>query len=134
MTAQPLRDGDPNPATSGGRGERLLVDELSEQLSRTRSLLTAGPESVAERALDHMGSQAEAEGRVAAERAVREPLAQPDRFPEAHQLVMQALEVLDRHGSSGAHVKHLWFLAPLAEQLIERVAGFIAGSYAKSII
>ena len=134
MTVEPLREGDSAPAHRARLGDRLLLDELTEQLGRTRSLLTSSPEAAAERALDRMGGQSEVEARIAAELAVTEPLAQPGRFPEAHRLAMHALEVLDRYGSRGVQVKRLWFLSPVAEQLIEMVADYIVQSFAEGVV
>jgi hypothetical protein len=114
--------------------ELLLVDELTDQLNRTRQLLTGSPEEAAERALARIGGETEIETRIAVELAVREPLAQPDRFPEAHRLVMRALEVLDREGFRNPTLPRLGPLEPVAEFAVEFVTEYIVKSYAEGIV
>jgi hypothetical protein len=115
------------------RPDELLLDELTDQLDRTRRLLTGSPDEAAEQALARLGGDAETEARIAAELAYRTPLAQPDRFPEAHRLVMRALEVLDREGSRDPRVPRLGPVTPLAELAVEFVAEYIVKSYAAGV-
>ncbi len=114
--------------------ELLLVDELTDQLNRTRQLLTGSPEEAAERALERLGGEAEVEARIAVELAAREPLAQPDHFPEAHRLTMRALEVLDREGFRNPTLPRLGPLEPVAEFAVEFVTEYIVKSYAEGIV
>ena len=114
--------------------ETPLLDDLTDQLDRTRKLLTAGPEDAAELALDRFAGQAEIEARIALELAVREPLALPDRFLEAHRITMRALEVLDREGTREPPVPNIGPLKPIAASAIEFVADYIVNSYAQTII
>lgn len=121
------------PPDENRRPDELLLDQLTEQLDRTRRLLTGSPEAAAEAALARAGAEQEAEARITAELAFREPLAEPDRFPEAHRVVMGALEVLDREGSRNPRVPNLGPLTAVAEAAVELVAEYIVRSYAGSI-
>jgi len=115
-------------------GDQLLIDELSEQLNRTRGLLRRSPDEVAEQALAAGGRDATVELRITAALSAQSTLAAPDRFPEAHRLAMRALEVLDREGSRDAGAPGLGPLKPLAEPAVELVADYIVSSFAKNVV
>jgi hypothetical protein len=115
------------------RPDELLLDELTDQLERTRALLSGNPEAVAARALERMGSEDEMEARLAAELAVAVPLAAPERFPEAHRLAMRALEVLDREGTRPPDVPKLGPVGPIAGLVVGFVVKFIVKAYAGAI-
>ncbi|MBA4179958.1 MAG: hypothetical protein C0506_05150 [Anaerolinea sp.] len=112
----------------------LLLDELTDQLERTRRLLRGETEEAAEAALARFSGQAEVEARIAAELAVSAPLAQPDRFGEAHRLAMRAVEVLEREGSRSPRVPRLGPLRPVVEAGAEYIAEYIVKSYAENIV
>jgi hypothetical protein len=116
------------------RPDELILDELTDQLDRTRRLLTGSPEQVAEQALELLGGQREVEARIAADLAATGPLAEPDRFGEAHRLAMRALEILDRDGARDPPVPRVGPLKPLAEFGVEVVSKYIVRSYASDII
>ncbi|MGH2609838.1 MAG: hypothetical protein ACRDHF_12235, partial [Tepidiformaceae bacterium] len=99
------------------------------------SLLRGSADKAAERALARFGGQREVETRIAAELADRRPLAAPERFLEAHQITMHALEVLDRDGFRDPPVpRWLGPLRPAAALASEFVAEYIVKSYAQSIV
>lgn len=112
-----------------------LLDELTEQLERTRQLLTQSPEAAAAAALERFAGASEDEARIARALAATGPLAAPQRFLEAHRLAMRALEVLDREGARNVRVSR-WFgpLRPLAEFGAEFVAAYIVKTYAQDVI
>ena len=112
----------------------LILDDLVDQLDRTRSLLLGRSEVAVEEALAAIGGQSEVETRIAAALAATAPLAQPERFAEAHRLTMRALEVLDREGSRDPRVPHLGPLTPLAEKAVEYVAEYITSAFARSVV
>ena len=116
------------------RPDELLLEGLTDQIDRTRGLLTGSPDAAAVRALERMGREAEAEARIAAELAVRAPLAQPDRFAEAHRLAMRALEVLDREGAGSPRVPNLGPVTPLAQMGVAFVTDYIVKAYASSVV
>lgn len=115
------------------RPRGLILDELTEQLDRTRRLLAASPEDAAEVALSRLREE-EAERRIAAGMAERAPLAEPDRFPEAHRLAIHALEVLDREGSRDPKVPRLGPLTGMAQVVVEFVAQYLVKSFASDIV
>ncbi len=119
--------------TSPRRPDELLVDQLAEQLDRTRQLLTGNPEEAAEAAISRLGAEAETEARIAIELAAVAPLADPERFPAAHRLAVRALEVLDREGFRNPPVGRLGPARVVAEPVVEFIAEFIVKSYAESI-
>jgi hypothetical protein len=110
-----------------------LIDELTEQFERTRSLLTGSPEDAAEAALLRFTGEKELEARIAVELASATPIAYPARFGAAHRSVMRALEVLDREGSRHPAVPNFGPLKPVAEAGVEFIAQYIVKSYAESI-
>jgi hypothetical protein len=75
----------------------LLLDDLAEQLNRFR-LLPGGSEADAERVLAGLTPASAREREATKELADRQILAHPDRFEDAHHLLVKALEVFDRHG------------------------------------
>lgn len=115
------------------RPRGLILDELTEQLDRTRRLLAASPEDAAEVALSRLREE-EAERRIAAGMAERAPLAEPDRFPEAHRLAIHALEVLDREGSRDPKLPRLGPLTGMAQVVVEFVAQYLVKSFASDIV
>lgn len=112
-----------------------LLDELTEQLERTRQLLTHSPEAAAAAALERFPGESEDEARIARDLAAIGPLAAPHRFLEAHRLVIRALEVLDREGARNVRVSR-WFgpLRPMAELGAEFVATYIVKAYAQDVV
>jgi len=122
------------PPRAPRRPDELLLDELTDQLDRTRSLLTGSPADVAERALGRIGGDSEADARLASDLARSTPLAAPARFEEAHRLVMRAIEVLDRDGSRNPPVGGFAPLRAIALPAVEFVAEFIVRSYTKRVV
>ena len=114
-------------------GDRLLLDDLQEQLLRTRQIILDSPESAAEAALDQFGSDSEADAKIATALADTTTLAEPDRFMEAHRLTMHALEVLNREGSHNPPVRRFGPLKVIVEPAVEFVAEYIVKSYAEGV-
>ncbi len=113
--------------------ETPILDQLTDQLDRTRRLLAGDAEEAAEAALARFGDDASMEARIAVELAVTDSLASPERFPEAHRIVIRALEVLDREGSRNPRVPNLGPLSVVVEFVVEYVARYIVKSYAQDV-
>lgn len=112
-----------------------IFDDLTEQLERTRKLLTSSPDAAAEAALARFTGEAEAEARIAADLSAAEVLAHPAQFLGAHRLAMRSLEVLDREGSRDGGVSRRFGPArPFARRGVEYVAEYIVKSYAASAV
>ena len=86
------------------RPAELVVEELTEQLEQTRRLLLKGTGAVVDRSFQQFQDDAATERAIAADLADRKAVAQPEQFPDSHRSVIHALEVLERHGSSGIQV------------------------------
>jgi hypothetical protein len=126
--------GDTQPETTPPSGETIL-DDLAEQLERTRRLLTSNPGSVAEEALSRFSGDTEVEARIAVNLASTGPLSDPERFLEAHRLALRALEILDREGSrTAAMPRRLGPLRPLFGTLVGFVVRYIVKSFSASTV
>lgn len=111
----------------------LLLDDLAAQLNRFR-LLPGGSEADAERVLAGLTPASPREREATKELADRQILAHPDRFEDAHHLMVKALEVFDRHGWRGPKLPR-WMgpLRPLAQIGVEQVTRVIVRSYARTV-
>jgi hypothetical protein len=57
------------------------------------------------------------------------PLHHPDRFEEAHRIMMRGIEVLDRNGPRPAKVPNVGPLRPVAQWLVQQVSRWIIKSH-----
>jgi hypothetical protein len=111
----------------------LLLDDLAAQLNRFR-LLPGGSEADAERVLAGLTPASPREREATKELADRQVLAHPDRFEDAHHLMVKALEVYDRHGWRGPKLpRWLGPLRPVAQIGVEQVTHLIVRSYARTV-
>jgi hypothetical protein len=124
----PGSDASPERARTG-----LLLDDLAAQLNRFR-LLPGGSEADAERVLAGLTPASPREREATKELADRQVLAHPDRFEDAHHLMVKALEVYDRHGWRGPKLPR-WTgpLRPVATVGVEQVTHLIVRSYARTV-
>ncbi len=117
-----------------GRADNLILDELTDQLDRTFRLLRGDADEAADLAFAEVRVDSAAEARLLTELSHRTPLAHPDRFTDAHRLVMHALEVLDRDGWRRPRLPRLGPLHAPAERAVEFVAQYIVRSYVADTI
>jgi hypothetical protein len=117
-----------------GRADNLILDELTDQLDRTFRLLRGDTDQAADLAFAEVRVDTAAEARLLNELAERAALAHPDRFTDAHRLVMHALEVLDRDGWRRPRLPRLGPLHAPAEWAVEFVAQYIVRSYVSDAI
>src|SRR5471030_651420 len=111
----------------------LLLDDLAARLNRFR-LLPGGSEADAERVLAGLTPASPREREATKELADRQILAHPDRFEDAHHLMVKALEVFDRNGWRGPKLpRRLGPLRPLAQIGVEQVTHLIVRSYARTV-
>lgn len=114
-------------------GDRnLILDQLSARLR----FLTADDEASRDAALAELDIRSPRETTMVTELADRRVLAHPERFLDAHRLVMRAMEVDARHGhhSPVLRLGAFGFLSPVAEYLIKLVARYISFSYLGNLI
>lgn len=108
-----------------------VFEQLSEQLERTRMLLSANPEAAADAAMARFAGEGEVEAHISAQLAAPTVLASPERFLEAHRLAVRSLEVLDREGSRNPTVSGKFGpLKAMAEFGAEYVADYIVKGFA----
>jgi hypothetical protein len=120
--------------TEARRPDELLIDELTDQLDRTRRLLAGSPAAAAERAMARAGGEdAEAEARLAVALAAP-PLADVEHFEAAHRLVLRALEILERDGHRHSMVRGFGPLSALARPAIEFVAAYVVRSHVHGVV
>lgn len=113
--------------------ETPVLDQLTDQLDRTRRLLAGDAEEAAESALARFAEREGVSAHIAVELAAMEPLAAPERFPEAHRIACRALEVLDREGPRDPRVPRLGPATVVVEYVVETVAAYIVKSYVQDV-
>jgi hypothetical protein len=112
-----------------GRTDKLILDELTDQLDQTFKLLRGDIDQAADLAFAQIKVDTAAEARLLNELAEREPLAHPERFTDAHRLAMHAMEVLDRDGWRHPRLPRLGPLHAPARWAVEFVAQYVVRSY-----
>jgi hypothetical protein len=106
----------------------VVFDELRERLR----FLTARDEATRDAALADMDVQSPRETMMVTELADRRVLVHPEQFPDAHRLLMRAMEVTARHGHHSPTLGNFGafgFLKPVASWLVRLVARYINYSY-----
>jgi hypothetical protein len=111
----------------------LILDELDERLERFR-VFRKTDSAEADKVLDELGASDAVDRRIVLELSGRRALGHLERFPEAHALAIQALEVLDRNGAAGVKLRGLGPLSPVGGFLVQLVARFIVRSYQATVI
>ena len=104
----------------------LVLDELEERFSAFQ-LVRKDDETAKQTALSELGASSEVDGDIILELSSVWPLGHPERFDEAHRLVVRALEVLDRNGARGVTTK-----APIGP--LNHVAGFLVQLVTRFIV
>ena len=113
------RRADPEPGLRAP-ARRPAARRPRGQLNRFR-LLPGGSEADAERVLAGLTPASAREREATKELADRQILAHPDRFEDAHHLLVKALEVFDRHGWRAPKLpRWLGPLRPLARSASSR--------------
>jgi len=123
---------DPGPA-GDAEDRNLVLDELGERLERFR-IFRKTDSAEADKVLEEIGATSAVDRQIVLELSSTRPLAYPDRFLEAHALVMRALEVLDRNGGRAVKVRGLGPLGVVAAPLVQIVARFIVRNHQSGVI
>ena len=129
-TTQPQAATEPDPAVTG---EKKAYDSLLGRLDALR-VLRADDEAEKGVLLEELAELGAAERDIARELLGVRPLAQPDRFEEAHRSVIRALEVLERNGGRRATVTGLGPLNSPACFVVTLVAGWIARQHRFALV
>jgi hypothetical protein len=111
----------------------LVLDDLDEKFRAFQAFRksdTAATESI----LDALGAQDDVDRDIILELSSGRPLGHPERFAEAHALMVRSLEVLDRNGARGVRVSGIGPLSPVAAYLIQQVAQFIVRNHQSTVV
>ena len=102
----------------------LLVDQID-----ALRVLRADTDDEKGRLLEQIGGKGIVEQEMVAQMSAIRPLHHPDRFEEAHRMMMRGIEVLDRNGPRPAKVPNVGPLRPIAQWLIQQVTRWIVKSH-----
>ena len=125
---------EPKAGSNSDDNKLLVLDELSDRLSAFRQLSRSDDESATDTILGEFGARGKVEFDIVRELSARKALWLPDRFEEAHLLVIRSLEVLDRNGGRATSMPKLGPLTPIASFLVQLVAGFIVRNHQAAVI
>ena len=115
------------PLVNESRTE-LLLDKID-----ALKVLRASTDSERDALLVELGGRGKPEQDIIAQLSAVRPLRHPDRFEEAHRMMVRSIEVLDRNGPRQATVRRLGPLTPIARWLVEQASGFIVKSYINKV-
>ncbi len=115
-----------------GEEAPLLLDDLGTRLTDFYALRKTSSDD-ADNVLDQLGANDQVDREIVLELAAPKPLWRPDRFMEAHTLMVRSLEVLDRNGTRNPPVPNVGPLKPVLRYLIEIAAKFIVRSHVRTI-
>jgi hypothetical protein len=102
----------------------LLVDQID-----ALRVLRADTDDEKGRLLEQIGGKGIVEQEMVAQMSAIRPLHHPDRFEEAHRIMMRGIEVLDRNGPRPAKVPNVGPLRPIAQWLVQQVTRWIVRSH-----
>ncbi|MBM3800131.1 MAG: hypothetical protein FJW18_08670 [Actinobacteria bacterium] len=102
----------------------LLLDRLD-----ALRVLRADTDEEKDVLLTQIGGKGTVEKEMVAELSAVRPLHRPDRFEEAHRMMVRGLEVLDRNGARPAEMRRLGPLKPIAQWLVQQVTRWIVRSH-----
>lgn len=102
----------------------LLVDQID-----ALRVLRADTDEEKGRLLEQIGGKGIVEQEMVAQMSAIRPLHHPERFEEAHRIMMRGIEVLDRNGPRPAKVPNVGPLRPIAQWLVQQVTRWIVKSH-----
>jgi hypothetical protein len=102
----------------------LLVDQID-----ALRVLRADTDEEKGRLLEQIGGKGLVEQEMVSQMSAIKPLHHPDRFEEAHRIMMRGIEVLDRNGPRPATVPNVGPLRPIAQWLVQQVTRWIVKSH-----
>ena len=102
----------------------LLVDQID-----ALRVLRADTDEEKGRLLEQIGGKGLVEQEMVSQMSAIKPLHHPDRFEEAHRIMMRGIEVLDRNGPRPATVPNVGPLRPIAQWLVQQVTRWIVTSH-----
>jgi hypothetical protein len=137
VTAEGSAPGSEAGSTSGKapaeRGERFILDQLTDRLETLRLLREDDPQRAGVM-LEQFGASGRVESQMLTQLGQRQPLQIPDRFPEAHRTVMRAVEVFDRNAGRRPSSLRAGALRPAASLVVQLLIGVVVRNYQRSVI
>lgn len=121
QSAPKASDRDKNPVTA-------VPDLLLDQIDALR-VLRADTDVEKGRLLEQIGGKGVVEQEIVRQMSAVRPLHHPERFEEAHRLMMRAVEILDRNGARPAAITHIGPLRPVGQWLVQLVSRWIVRSH-----
>jgi hypothetical protein len=106
----------------------ITPDLLIDQIDSLR-VLRADTDEEKGQLLEQIGGKGLVEQEMVAQMSAVKPLHHPDRFEEAHRIMMRGIEVLDRNGPRPAKVPNVGPLRPVAQWLVQQVSRWIIKSH-----
>lgn len=117
-------------AGSGTDGDDsgLLIDRID-----TLRIVRAESDQERDELLRRVAGHGHVEREMTSELSAVRPLAHPERFEEAHHLVVRGIEVLNRNGPRQPEIRRLAFLSPVARWITQQGVQFIVRNHLQSL-
>lgn len=122
----------PTASTDDETDDGLLLDDWGERLSDFYALRKTSSEE-ADQTLGALGANDEVDRQILLELGAPKPLFRPDRFLQAHTLMVRSLEVLDRNGTRNPPLPSLGPLKPVVKYLVEVATKYVVRSHLRSV-
>jgi len=122
-----------NPKSSGSEHDESVPELLLDRLDSLR-VLRADTDEEKDSLLFQIGGRGAVEREMVSQMSAIRPLEHPQRFEEAHRMMVRGIEVLDRNGSRPAEVRRLGPLTPIAKWLVQQVTRWIVRSHLNRLI
>jgi hypothetical protein len=107
----------------------LLLDKLD-----SLRVLRADTDEEKDALLFQIGGRGLVEREMVTQMSAVRPLQHPQRFEEAHRMMVRGIEVLDRNGARPAEVRRLGPLTPPARWLVQLVTRWIVRSHLNRLV
>lgn len=116
-------------AADASKAPDLLLDHLD-----ALRVLRANDDAERDSILTQIGGSGKVERDIVVQFSAVRPLRYPNRFEEAHRVMMRAIEVLDRNGARQASVRPLGPFTPVASWLIQLVTRWIVRNHQQHLL
>ena len=128
-----MGDVNDNAKSSGSEHDESVPELLLDRLDSLR-VLRADTDEEKDSLLFQIGGRGAVEREMVSQMSAIRPLEHPQRFEEAHRMMVRGIEVLDRNGSRPAEVRRLGPLTPIAKWLVQQVTRWIVRSHLNRLI
>lgn len=118
----------PKPSDADKLSVSAVPDLLLDQIDALR-VLRADTDAEKGRLLEQIGGKGVVEQEIVRQMSAIKPLHRPDRFEEAHRMMMRSIEILDRNGARPAAVSHIGPLRPIGQWMVQLVSRWIVRSH-----